>query len=151
MSVPAREVERTPPPDPAYLPGRRAPTTPEPLAPPARKPAARPRTDLSRPRRPARRGLHATFIVFASSVIILLVLGVVAVNAMFAQTAFAVHSIQTRVTELAAQHDALATDVARLSSPSRIAAWAERYKMVLPNDVVILRVPEFGRPPSVTP
>lgn len=89
--------------------------------------------------------------VFASIVIVLLVLGVVAVNAMFAQTAFAVHSMQTRVTELKEQHDVLATDVARLSSPSRIAAWAERYRMVLPDDVVILRVPRFGRVPSVSP
>ena len=62
-------------------------------------------------------------------------------NALFAQTAFAVHSTQTRVADLAEQHDVLATDVARLSSPSRIAAWAERYQMVLPDNVVILRVP----------
>ncbi len=89
--------------------------------------------------------------VFASVVIVLLVIGVVTMNALFAQTAFAVHSTQTRVTELAEQHDVLAADVARLSSPSRIAAWAERYQMVLPDDVVILRVPRFGRAPSVTP
>lgn len=151
MSVPAREVEREPASDPEPLPARRAPTAPERPTPPGRTPAARPRTDPSRPRRRVRRGLHPTFIVFASFVIVLLVLGVVAVNAMLAQTAFAVHSIQTRVTELATQQDVLATDVARLSSPSRIAAWAERYKMVLPEDVVILRVPRFGRAPSVTP
>jgi cell division protein FtsL len=89
--------------------------------------------------------------VFASLVIVLLVLGVVAMNALFAQTAFAVHSVQTRVTELAEQHDVLATDVARLSSPSRIAEWAAGYLMVLPDDVVILRVPRFGRVSSVTP
>ena len=89
--------------------------------------------------------------VFASLVIVALVLGVVAMNALFAQTAFAVHSMQTRVSDLAEQHDVLATDVARLSSPSRIAAWAERAHMVLPDDVVILRVPRFGRVPSVDP
>jgi len=89
--------------------------------------------------------------VFATVVIVLLVLGVVAMNALFAQTAFAVHSTQTRVTELTEQHDVLATDVARLSSPSRIAAWAARYQMVLPDDVVILRVPRFRRAPSGTP
>ncbi|MGZ5296669.1 MAG: hypothetical protein ACXWYT_07115 [Actinomycetota bacterium] len=91
------------------------------------------------------------FMVFASSVIILLVLGVVAMNALFAQTAFAVHSVQMRVAELTAQQVVLATDAARLSSPSRIAAWAERYQMVLPADVVILRVPGFGRLPSASP
>ena len=89
--------------------------------------------------------------LFASFVIVLLVLGVVATNALFAQTAFAVHSMQTRVTDLAEQRDVLATDAARLSSPSRIAAWAERYQMVLPDDVVILRVPESGRVRSVIP
>jgi cell division protein FtsL len=89
--------------------------------------------------------------MFASLVIIVLVLGIVAMNALFAQTAFAVHSVRTQVTELAEQRDVLATEVARLSSPSRIAEWAERYRMVLPDDVVILRVPRFGRVPSVTP
>jgi cell division protein FtsL len=89
--------------------------------------------------------------MFASLVIVLLVLGVVAMNALFAQTAFAVHSMQTRVSELADQRDVLATNVARLSSPSRIAAWAERYQMVLPDNVVILRVPRFGRASSEMP
>ncbi len=83
--------------------------------------------------------------MFASIVIVTLVIGVVAVNALFAQTAFAVHSLQSRVTELSEQHDVLATTAARLSSPSRIASWAERYHMVAPDDVIILRVPGFGR------
>ena len=158
MSVPARDGERAPELDPERPPEGWARALPEPTergdrhAPPARTPAARPRTDpASRPRRRARRGLHPTFMLFASIIIVLLVLGVVAMNALFAQTAFAVHSTQTRVTELAAQHDVLATDVARLSSPSRIAAWAERYRMVLPDHVVILRVPRFGRVASVGP
>jgi cell division protein FtsL len=152
VSVPARQVERDPALDPERLPGRWTPAAPERPATLAGTPTARPQTHSpSRPRRRVRRGLHPTFIGFASVVIVLLVLGVVAMNAMFAQTAFAVHSMQTRVTELAEQHDVLATDVARLSSPSRIATWAERYQMVLPDDVVILRVPRFGRAPSVTP
>ncbi|MEO8423021.1 MAG: hypothetical protein ABI595_03805 [Actinomycetota bacterium] len=158
MSVPAREVEGAPALDPELLPEGWALALPEPdergerPAPPARTPAARPPTDPHpRPRRRARRGLHPTFMVFASVVIVALVLGVVTMNALFAQTAFAIHSTQTRVTELAEQHDVLATDVARLSSPSRIAEWAEHFQMVLPNDVVILRVPRFGRIPAVTP
>jgi cell division protein FtsL len=95
-----------------------------------------------------RRGLHQTFLVFASIVIVLLVIGVVTLNALFAQTAFGVHSMQTHVAALNQQHDVLAADAARLSSPSRIATWAERYQMVLPDNVVILRVPHFGRTPS---
>jgi cell division protein FtsL len=158
VSVPAREVEGAPVLEPELLPEGWAlalpdrTARPDTSAPPARTPATRPPTDPpSRPRRRARGGLHPTFMVFASVVIVVLVLGVVTMNALFAQTAFAVHSTQTRVTELAKQHDVLATDVARLSSPSRIAEWAEHFGMVLPDDVVILRVPRFGRIPAVTP
>ena len=161
MSVPEPQIDADPGFDPSGLPEGWAlaltePTAPgerpESSAPPARTPAARPRTDPhSRSRRRARRGLHSTFMVFASLVIVALVLGVVAMNALFAQTAFAVHSLQTRVTDLGEQHDVLATDVARLSSPSRIAAWADRYQMVLPDNVVILRVPGFGRVSSEAP
>ena len=78
-------------------------------------------------------------------VIIALVVGVVAMNALFAQTAFAVHSMQTQVTELGEQHDVLAMKAAQLSSPSRIATWAELSQMVLADNVVILRVPRLGR------
>ena len=155
MSVPAREVTNEPiielALDPSFRPpgwalALPAPAQPDVFAPPVRTPAARPQDDgASRPRRRARRGLHPTFWGFASSVIITLGLGVVAVNALFAQTAFAVHSLQSRVTELSEQHDVLATTAARLSSPSRIASWAERYHMVSPDDVIILRVPGFAR------
>jgi hypothetical protein len=55
------------------------------------------------------------------------------------------------VTELSEEHDVLATSAARLSSPSRIASWAERAHMVAPDDVIILRVPGFGRRSPETP
>ena len=141
MSVPARKVDT----DPA-LQRRPSPTQRRP-APPARTAAARPRTSIP-PQgiRRARRGLHPRFLVFASAVIIALVVGVVALNALFAQTAFAVHSMQTQVTELGEQHDVLAMKAAQLSSPSRIATWAELSQMVLAENVVILRVPRLGRP-----
>ena len=161
MSVPAREVTHEPIAEPELDPSFRppgwalalpAPAQPDVFAPPARTPAARPQDDgASRPRRRARRGLHPTFLVFASIVIVTLVLGVVAVNALFAQTAFAVHSLQSRVTDLSEQHDVLASTAARLSSPSRIASWAERYHMVSPDNVIILRVPRFGRRAPETP
>ena len=129
MSVPARKIDRIP----ATLPARRQP----------RPTQVRPAAERRKPAR--RRGLHPTFVAFASVVIVLLVVGVVAVNALFAQEAFAVHSMQAHVAALNEQHDVLATDAARMSSPSRIAAWAERYQMVLADNVVILRVPHFGR------
>lgn len=140
MSVPARKVDT----DPA-LRRRSSPTQRRP-APPARTAAVRPRTSIP-PQgiRRARRGLHPRFLVFASSVIIALVVGVVALNALFAQTAFSVHSMQMRVTDLGEQHDVMAMEAAQLSSPSRIATWAELSQMVLPERVVILRVPRLGR------
>jgi len=74
-------------------------------------------------------------------VTVALVVGVVALNALLAQTAFAVHGMQSRVSSLQEQRDVLATQAAELSSPSRIAKWASRYHMVLPTTVVILHVP----------
>jgi cell division protein FtsL len=75
-------------------------------------------------------------------VIVLLVVGVVALNALLAQTAFAVHAMEASVSALQDRRDVLATEVARLSSPGQIATWASRYHMVLPTDVVILHVPD---------
>jgi cell division protein FtsL len=130
VSVPARKIDRTPV-----------------ISPQERRTPRQERPTVATHVPAKRRGLHHTFLVFASVVIVLLVVGVVALNALFAQTAFAVHSMQTHVAALDEQHDVLATDAARLSSPSRIATWAERYQMVLPDNVVILRVPHFGRTP----
>jgi cell division protein FtsL len=140
VSVPARKVDT----DPAPL--HRPSSTQRRPASPARTAAARPRTSIP-PQgiRRARRGLHPRFLIFASSVIIALVVSVVALNALFAQTAFAVHAMQTQVTDLGEQHDVLAMKAAQLSSPSRIATWAEYSQMVLPENVVILRVPRLGR------
>ncbi len=130
MSVPAPDAGFAPAPAP------KRPATP------ARTTAARPRTAIPpQGHRRARRGLHPTFLLFATTIVVLLVVGVVAVNALFAQTAFAVHATQSRVADLQEQHAVLATDAARLSSPGRIADWAAHYQMVLPQAVVILHIP----------
>jgi cell division protein FtsB len=72
------------------------------------------------------------------------VIGVVALNAMFAQTAFAVHATQARVADLRDERAVLATEAARLSSPGRIADWAATDQMVPAGDVVILHVSGRG-------
>ena len=129
MSAPARHVGT--PSIPAY-------NRP---APPARTTAARPRTaTLPQRHRRARRGLHPTFLIFATTIVVMLVVGVVAINALFAQTAFAIHETQARVADLREQQAVLATESARLSSPGRIAEWAARSQMVVPQNVVILHV-----------
>ncbi|MGZ4151514.1 MAG: hypothetical protein ACXVP3_03620, partial [Actinomycetota bacterium] len=71
--------------------------------------------------------------------------GVVALNALFAQTAFAVHSMQAQVVDLGHRNDVLSNEAAQLSSPSRIAVWAAQHQMATPGAVVILHVPRFAR------
>jgi cell division protein FtsL len=72
-----------------------------------------------------------------------LVLAVVALNAMVVNTTYRMTEVQGRARMLARQHDELEVEVARLSSPSRIAAWADVVGMVVPRpgESVILRVP----------
>ncbi len=140
MSLPAREIERR----------LGSISTPNRPASPARTTAARPWT-ATPPQgyRRARRGLHPTFLIFATGIVVLLVIGVVALNAMFAQTAFAVHETQARVADLREQRAVLATEAARLSSPGRIGDWAAASQMVPARDVVILHV--SGRRPTGVP
>ena len=72
-----------------------------------------------------------------------LVLLVVGLNAMVVNTTYRLTEVQGHVRTLAEQHDELDIEVARLSSPSRIAEWADVVGMVVPGpgDSVILRVP----------
>jgi cell division protein FtsL len=98
-----------------------------------------------RPAAPPRRTGHPVFLVFSALVVVALVVGVVALNAMVAQVAFAVHAEQTTEADLAEQHDLLTDQVAGASSPNRIARWAADQGMVVPDGVVVLRVPGVGR------
>ncbi|MGZ8582019.1 MAG: hypothetical protein ACXWX4_05615 [Actinomycetota bacterium] len=72
-----------------------------------------------------------------------LVLIVVGLNAMVVNTTYRTEAIEERVRALEERHEELDVEVARLSSPSRIAEWADVVGMVLPGpgDSVILRVP----------
>jgi hypothetical protein len=78
-------------------------------------------------------------------IVVALVVGVVALNVLFAQTVFAVHAMQVRVGDLGQRNDVLSNETAQLSSPSRIAAWAAQYQMVAPGTVVVLDVPWLAR------
>ena len=130
MSVPARTL-----PAPRHAP-------PAPAARPARQPAARP-TSSTPPQRRARRGSSPAFWFLSAVVVSALVLLVVGLNAMVVNTTYRLTEVQERVRTLAERHDELDIEVARLSSPSRIAEWADVVGMVVPEpgDSVILRVP----------
>jgi cell division protein FtsL len=72
-----------------------------------------------------------------------LVLVVVSLNAMVVNTTYRMTDAQAEVRTLQTRHDELEVEVARLSSPSRVAQWAELVGMVAPDPggSVILRVP----------
>jgi hypothetical protein len=114
---------------------------------PARTTAARPRT-ASPPqlRRRARRGPHPVFWVFSASVVIAMVVGVVALNAMLAQTAFALHATRAELATLTERHEVLVKQLATASSPDRLAGWATAQGMAEPSRVEILPVPGTPRP-----
>jgi cell division protein FtsL len=76
-----------------------------------------------------------------------LVMAVVALNALVVNTTYRMTDVEERVRSLQDDHEELDIEVARLSSPSRIADWADAVGMVVPGpgESVILRVPgEWG-------
>jgi cell division protein FtsL len=72
-----------------------------------------------------------------------LIFAVVALNAVVVDTTYRMTAVQGQVRALAERHGELDVEVARLSSPSRIAEWADGAGMAVPGpgDSVILRVP----------
>lgn len=158
MSVPARKLEQPPtPPTVRQAPARKAPArrTPGPktastrTAPSVRTTAARPRpASPPQPRVRARRGFHLAFWIFSAAIVSVIVVGIVALNAMVVNTTYRIESAQQALGDLQAQQRSLSTEVARLSSPSRIAEWASSQRMVMPHDVVVLQVEGVrgGRP-----
>ena len=79
-------------------------------------------------------------------IVSLLVIGVVSLNALLVQTQYQIRSTQREATQALALHEALVNDVARLSSPARVAAWARRHGMVAPKDAVILPIEGSSQP-----
>jgi cell division protein FtsL len=143
VSVPARSL-----PEPQRPPVRPSRSRPAPADPPgrsglhARTTAARP-TPSTPPQRRARRGSHPAFWIFSGVVVAVLVVGVVAVNALVVNTTYKLRGVQQEVRALDDESETLQIQVAHRSSPSRIAIWADEHGMILPapQDVVPLAVP----------
>ncbi|MDP9329665.1 MAG: hypothetical protein M3P11_03335 [Actinomycetota bacterium] len=134
MSVPARSVA------PSLQPRER-------VARPARRPSALPRPSrTTQQERPASRGLHLTFLLFSAVVVSCLVVGVVALSAELVQAQYATRAEQQKSAAFQATHSSLVDEVAQLSSPARVAGWAHGHGMVIPTNVVILRIPRTGTP-----
>jgi cell division protein FtsL len=127
------------------LPARRL-DTPRPAAPNQRRPALpaqqRGRPAVRRARRGTRRQLG--FVLLASALVGSMVFGIVVLNVLLAQASFRIDESERRIEALSEEHLELQREQATLSAPGRIAAWASRHGMRLPDDIRILHAPGKG-------
>ncbi|HEU4355268.1 MAG TPA: hypothetical protein VFT27_06730 [Actinomycetota bacterium] len=76
-----------------------------------------------------------------------MVLGIVSLNALLAQQSFRIDETERRIDALETERLDLVHEQASLSAPGRIAAWARRNGMRLPDDIRSLHA--FGDARSV--
>jgi hypothetical protein len=86
--------------------------------------------------------------VFASALVGSMILGIVVLHALLAQQSFRIVDAERRIDELGHVRLELVRVQATLSAPDRIAAWAIRHDMRLPDDIRILRAPEAPADPA---
>jgi hypothetical protein len=77
-----------------------------------------------------------------------MVFGIVVLHVLLAQQSFRLDAAQRRIEALGTEHLDLVRDQATLSAPGRIAAWATRHGMRLPDDIRILRAPKASADPA---
>ncbi|HJS26600.1 MAG TPA: hypothetical protein VJ913_05680 [Actinomycetota bacterium] len=85
-----------------------------------------------------RRKHHIGFAVLASALIASMVFGIVVINVLLAQASFRIDEVERRIGTLSADQVELVREQATLSAPGRIAHWASRHGMRLPDDIRIL-------------
>lgn len=100
------------------------------------RPSSSPKAPPSRTR--ARRRGATGFLVFAGFVVGLLVLGLVQMNVMVAETSFRMDELSGRISQLERRAENRRLAVARLSSPSRIGREAKRLGLVLPDPMSVV-------------
>jgi len=132
MSTPARVAQRAParrPQPPRRAPVRRAPR-------PARQPQQTPAV-----KRIAVQRSTVVFVVITGVVVVAIMLGLVALNALLAQTSFRIGDLQTRVARLTQSYEQRRLQAAELSSPSHLANVAARNGLTVPQGGVIILTP----------
>jgi len=87
---------------------------------------------------------HLGFALLAAVLLGSMVFGIVVLNALLAQASFRMDQAERRIEELSLEHLELVREQATLSAPGRIAAWASRHGMRLPDDIRILHAPGVG-------
>lgn len=130
MSVPAPKAPALAPARPQAPGSRPAPTGPPG---PARAPGS--------PARIRRKRHHVGFLVLASIVVVPMILGIVSLNVLLAQTSFRIDAVERRIADLSREQVDLVRRQATLSAPGRIADWAARHGMRLPDDIRSLHAP----------
>jgi cell division protein FtsL len=70
-----------------------------------------------------------------------MVLGLVSLNALLAKASFRLDDLSKRIDALEVEHLDLVSEQAQLSAPGRIAEWARRNGMRLPDDIRLLHAP----------
>jgi hypothetical protein len=108
---------------------------------PARAPARR--SAGTRPRRH-----HLGFAILASAIVGSMMFAIVILHVLLAQQSFRIDETQRRIQTLSAVHLDLARTQATLSAPGRIATWATRHGMRLPDSIRILRAPKGSSDPA---
>jgi cell division protein FtsL len=136
MSLPARRVATHEVPEPSR--GAGALRRPQ-----GAEGAKRPPRSAAAPAAPAlqtrlRRKHHLGFAILATVVVAPMVLGIVSLNALLAQTSFRIDETERRIEELSRENLQLVHEQAKLSAPGRIADWASRNGMRLPDDIRFL-------------
>jgi cell division protein FtsL len=81
------------------------------------------------------------FAILATLVVGTMVFGIASMNAVLAQTSFRIDEAERRIQELSLDNLELIRAQAQLSAPGRIAAWARRNGMRLPDDIRSLHAP----------
>jgi cell division protein FtsL len=85
--------------------------------------------------------------VLTAVVVTVLVVGVVSISALLVKASFQAEALEVRIGELRDGHEVLAREVAVLSSPSRVQAWARMHGLDRPDQTpIILRLPPEGEP-----
>jgi len=79
--------------------------------------------------------------VLTAAVITALVVGIVSLSALAVQASFRSDDLTARLGVLTQQQQVLREQVAAASAPSRVMRWARGEGMVMPERVVILRIP----------
>ncbi len=78
----------------------------------------------------------------------MMVLAIVVLHVLLAQQSFRIDAAEQRVDALTQARLRLVTEQATLSAPGRIADWASRHGMRLPDDIRILRAPNGPSDPA---